>query len=40
MNAIKEDLWAKAIFKLLDQIKVGRIDMKGPDGFEKVLAMI
>ena len=35
MNAIKEDLWAKAIFKLLDQIKVGRIDMKGPDGFEK-----
>ena len=35
MNAIKEDLWAKAIFKLLDQIKVGRIDMKGPNGFEK-----
>lgn len=35
MNAIKEDLWAKAIFKLLDQIKVGRIDIKGPGGFEK-----
>jgi len=35
MNAVKEDLWAKTIFKLLGRIKVGRIDIKGPDGFEK-----
>jgi len=35
MNSKKEGLWAKVIFKLLDQIKVGRIDMTGPYGFER-----
>ena len=35
MNSKKEGLWAKVMFKLLDQIKVGRIDMTGPYGFER-----
>ena len=35
MISKKEGLWAKVMFKLLDQIKVGRIDMTGPYGFER-----
>ena len=35
MNAVKETLWTKFIFKLLGRIEVGRIDVKGPGGFEK-----
>lgn len=35
MNAAKESLWAKVIFKLLSRIEVGCICVKGPNGFEK-----